>query len=191
MFDDTSPMAHRILDHAQLLVQTVGYNGFSYAEIAEELGIRKATIHYYFRTKTELCVTLLRRYRTRFRSKVSEATEPLASARERLSLYISFYQEASAEGRLCPCGVLTGELDTLDPDIRGEIRGFFEEQIAWIEAQFAEARRSKELRCNQPARELAVALIGVIEGGMLVARSMGDTKVFADAISGTMSVMFL
>lgn len=75
-------MADRIMDHAQLLVQMVGYNGFSYADIAQKLGIRKATIHYYFPTKSGLCAGLLRRYRKRFREKVAQGTDSLSSPRK-------------------------------------------------------------------------------------------------------------
>ena len=52
------------MDSAQHLVQTRGYHAFSYADIAEEVGSRKASIHYYFPSKTDLgkalCVTLSR-----------------------------------------------------------------------------------------------------------------------------------
>jgi len=187
---DRSLMADRIMDHAQWLVQTRGYNGFSYAEIADELGIRKATIHYYFRTKSDLCVSLLRRYRAGFRGKVASATEPLASAKARLILYISLYQQALEDGRLCPCGVLTGELESLDPDIRAEVRGFFDEQIAWVEFQLAEAQRQGDLRVSHPLRQLAASVFGMVEGAMLLARAAGDSGVLSDAIAGAMAMVF-
>jgi TetR/AcrR family transcriptional repressor of nem operon len=187
---DGNPMAHRIMDHAQLLVQTGGYNGFSYAQIADELGIRKATIHYYFRAKSDLCVSLLRRYRSRFRSRVAEVTEPLVSPRERLRVYISLYQQALEDGRLCPCGVLTTELETLDAEIRAEVRGFFDEQIGWVESQLAEARRQGELRVDHPVRQLAASIFGTIEGAMLLAKAAGETGVLADAVAGSMALVF-
>jgi len=183
-------MADRIMDHAQLLVQTVGYNGFSYADIAQELGIRKATIHYYFRTKASLCTALLRRYRRRFREKVGNGTELVASPRARLDLYISFYQQALEDGRLCPCGVLTGELVSLEPEIRDQIRGFFEEQIAWVEAQLIQARQHGELLCGHNAHQLAASIFGMIEGGMLLARAADDTGILADAIRGSLALVF-
>ncbi len=178
------------MDHAQLMVQMVGYNGFSYADIALELGIRKATIHYYFRTKSDLCAAMLRRYRNRFREKVSRAADGLVSPRRRLELYISFYQDALADGRLCPCGVLTGELLSLEPDVRDEVRGFFDEQIAWVEALLVEAREMGELRTGCPARQLAASIFGMIEGGMLLARARNDEAVLVQAIAGSMWLVF-
>jgi len=178
------------MDHAQLLVQSVGYNGFSYADIAQELGIRKATIHYYYRTKSDLCASLLRRYRLRFRIKVESAMAELASPKERLMLYISFYQEALDDGRLCPCGVLTSELLTLSPDIQEEVRGFFDEQLDWIEAQLRAAASAGELRVTTPPRDLAASLLGMIEGGMLLAHARKNRRSLADAIAGTLSLIF-
>ena len=52
----------RILDVAERLVQTRGFNGFSYADIAVQLGITKASLHYHFATKAELGRTLIARY---------------------------------------------------------------------------------------------------------------------------------
>lgn len=178
------------MDHAQLLVQTLGYNGFSYADIAEQLGIRKATIHYYFRTKAALCASLLRRYRSRFREKVARETASLASPKDRLKLYISFYEEALADGRLCPCGVLTGELLGLEPEIRDEVRGFFDEQILWVEGELIEARERGEIRLAEPARQLAASIFGMIEGGMLLARAKNDASVLADAVAGSLAMVF-
>jgi len=189
-FEVDTSMADRILDHAQLLVQTVGYNGFSYADIAQELGIRKATIHYYFRTKAMLCATLLRRYRGRFREKVQTATEPLASPQAKLKLYISFYQQALEDGRLCPCGVLTGELVSLEPEIRDEISGFFDEQIGWVETQLKEARRHGELPGTHNLHAIAAGIFAVIEGGMLLARATNNTAILAEAISGSLALVF-
>ncbi|MES1258314.1 MAG: TetR/AcrR family transcriptional regulator [Acidobacteriota bacterium] len=183
-------MADRIMDHAQLLVQTVGYNGFSYADIALELGIRKATIHYYFRTKAELCAGVLQRYRARFRLLLADSVAGISSPKERLYLYLSFYQAALADGRLCPCGVLTGELPGLAPEVQAEVRGFFDEQIAWVEAQLSEARAHGELRVKQPARQLATSIFGMVEGGMLLARASGDPGMLAEAIAGSMSLVF-
>ena len=45
--------AQRILDIAERLVQTRGFNGFSYADIAGALAVTKASLHYHFPTKAE------------------------------------------------------------------------------------------------------------------------------------------
>ena len=58
--------AARILDVAEVLVQTRGFNGFSYADIAAEMNITKAALHYHFAGKAELGEALISRYAARF-----------------------------------------------------------------------------------------------------------------------------
>lgn len=183
-------MADRIMDHAQLLVQTVGYDGFSYADIALELGIRNATIHYYFPGKADLCRRLLQRYRSRFRNKVAQAMVPIGAPRRRLELYLSFYQEALADGRLCPCGVLTTELAHLSPEVQAEVREFFEEQIEWVAVELERARILGEVASVPSPHQMAVSLFGMIEGGMLLSRSMGNAGLMCDSAQTLLALIF-
>ncbi|HJT14927.1 MAG TPA: helix-turn-helix domain-containing protein, partial [Dongiaceae bacterium] len=60
----TAETRARILDVAQGLIQQRGYNGFSYRDIADEVGIRAPTIHYYFPAKADLAAALVDRYAT-------------------------------------------------------------------------------------------------------------------------------
>jgi hypothetical protein len=78
----------------------------------------------------------------------------------------------------------------LGPEIRAEIRGFFDEQIGWVEHQLAEARRQKELRVDHPVRQIAASIFGMIEGAMLLARAAEDGGVLADAVAGSMAIVF-
>lgn len=178
------------MDCAQWLVQTGGYNGFSYADIAEELGIRKATIHYYFRTKAQLSTELLRRYRDRFRAKVSQAMALLDSPQARVTLYLSYYEEALGDGRLCPCGVLAGELAALPVEAREEVRGFFIEQAEWLEDQLAEAREMGQFQASRDTRGVALSVLGMIEGGMLLARASNDPRMLSESVASTLSLVF-
>ena len=54
--------ATRILDVAERLAQVRGFNGFSYADIAAEVGITKAALHYHFASKADLGEALISRY---------------------------------------------------------------------------------------------------------------------------------
>jgi TetR/AcrR family transcriptional repressor of nem operon len=59
---DTIHTSQQILDIAQRLVQTRGFNAFSYADIANELSVSKASLHYHFASKAKLGVRLIERY---------------------------------------------------------------------------------------------------------------------------------
>ena len=59
-----------LLDSAEQAVRQRGYNGFSYADLAREIGIRKASIHHHFPTKADLGLALIERYNQNFFSKL-------------------------------------------------------------------------------------------------------------------------
>ena len=70
----------RILDVAEGLLQARGYNGFSYADVAGELRITRAALHYHYRGKAELGEALTERigtFRVQQGLRILEAEQPL------------------------------------------------------------------------------------------------------------------
>ena len=63
---DRADTSSRILDVAERLVQLRGFNGFSYADVASELKITKASLHYHYPGKADLGRALVERYASRF-----------------------------------------------------------------------------------------------------------------------------
>src|SRR6202012_1004558 len=82
-----SQTAERILDIAERLVQTRGFNNFSYADIAGELGITTASLHYHFRSKAELGQALVSRYAERFVDSLREIDREIPDSRAKLDAY--------------------------------------------------------------------------------------------------------
>src|SRR2546425_13044596 len=114
--------AQRILDVAERLVQTQGFNGFSYADISEQLGITKASLHYHFATKAQLGSALITRYSAGFRRALEEIDVSAADAREKLRRYAALYAEVLRQHRMCLCGMLAADYTTLPTAMRaGEI----------------------------------------------------------------------
>lgn len=95
----------RILDAAERLVQTRGFAGFTYAQIADELGITKASLHYHFAGKADLGLALIDRYRLRFRSALNEITAAGPPASDALAEYVLIYESVLRDGRMCLCGI--------------------------------------------------------------------------------------
>ena len=105
--------AERILDIAERLVQTKGFNNFSYADIAAELGITKASLHYHFPGKAELGQALIARYGRAIRRGPERDRPDLPDARAKLEAYAELYADVLRGKRMCMCGVLAGEYETL------------------------------------------------------------------------------
>jgi TetR/AcrR family transcriptional repressor of nem operon len=168
----------RILDVAERLVQTRGFNGFSYADVASELDVTKASLHYHFETKAALGRALIARYHDVFDRLLAEIDEQTKSAPEKLARYVDLYRGVLAKDRMCLCGMVAAELATLPKAMQDEIRRFFTANEDWLARVLEEGARSKELHLRGAPRAVARVLLGALQGAMLVARSYGGVPHF-------------
>lgn len=170
-----------ILDAAEALTQTRGFNGFSYADISEAVGITKASLHYHFRTKAELGRQLILRYSDNFGSALTVIGEEPIPALQKLRRYVDLYMGVVQGDRMCLCGMLAAEVTTLPEAMRQEVRMFFDLNEAWLAGVLERGRANGELRFEGTAVESARLLLDSLEGAMLVARSYGDPSRFEQA----------
>src|SRR3977135_2529131 len=104
----------RILDIAQRLIQSRGYNAFSFSDLAKELGIRTASVHYHFPSKADLGVALLQRYRQDFRDELSDISSRAGDPTRHLARFAALFERTfKADNQLCLCGMLSAEVATL------------------------------------------------------------------------------
>jgi TetR/AcrR family transcriptional repressor of nem operon len=170
--------AQRILDVAERLVQTQGFNGFSYADVAAELQVTKASLHYHFATKAELGAALVARYHTGFQRALDAISGEEPDARRRLRRYAGLYAAVLRRDRMCLCGMLASELGTLPRQMREGVTRFFDANEAWIARVLEQGRRGRTLRFRGSPEEVARTWVASLEGAMLMARSYGDPSRF-------------
>ena len=166
--------AERILDVAERLVQVRGYNAFSYADIAGELGITKASLHYHFAGKAELGQALIARYTQRFAQALDEIDERSVPAPIKLTEYADLYAAALRGERMCLCGMLAAEYTTLPASIRAAVVEFFDDNERWLAGVLDQGRTDDTLNFDGRAADTAQTIISGLEGAMLVARPYGD-----------------
>src|SRR5271167_899442 len=130
----------RILDVAERLVQVRGFNGFSYADVAAELSITKASLHHHFPSKAGLGEALLARYAERFEHALSAIDADTATAPAKLSAYAGLYTDVLRQGRMCLCGMLAAEYETLPAPIRDAVVSFLDDNEAWLERVLEQGR---------------------------------------------------
>jgi TetR/AcrR family transcriptional repressor of nem operon len=171
----------RILDVAERLVQTRGFNGFSYADIAEALNVTKASLHYHFRGKADLGASLIERYERNFLAALEGIDAQSKDAREKLRRYAAIYGSVLQHDRMCLCGMLAAEYGTLPDGMRSRMRHFFDENERWLVAVLRQGKKEKSLRFAGTPAEAARALVGSLEGAMMLARSFGDPARFKSA----------
>ena len=173
-----SDTADRILDLAEHLVQTRGFNGFSYADIANELGMTKASLHYHFPTKAQLGYHLINRYGEAFAQALAAIDASGVGAPEKLRSYANLYSRVLLDDRMCLCGMLAADYATLPEPMKSAVTQFFELNEQWLSAVLDEGRASGELGFAGAPVEVARMLVGSLEGAMLLARSFGDASRF-------------
>jgi TetR/AcrR family transcriptional regulator, transcriptional repressor for nem operon len=176
-FSPYSETAERILGVAEGLAQTRGFHAFSYADIAAELGITKASLHYHFATKAELGHTLLVRYSQRFAAALA-ALDDEPDPRQRLYRYAQIYESVLVRDRMCLCGMFAAEYQTLPVAMQRELRRFFDANEAWLAKNLSLGRESGVLVFAGSAEEAARTLTATLEGAMLLARAYEEPARF-------------
>jgi TetR/AcrR family transcriptional repressor of nem operon len=175
--------AARILDVAERLAQVRGFNGFSYADIATELGITKAALHYHFAGKADLGEAIVSRYADRFGQALAalDAISPEPTAADKLRGYADLYLGVLRDQRMCLCGMLAAEYPTLPDRMRASVVGFFDMNEEWLLSVLEQGRADGSLILVRSTRDTARMIIGCLEGAMLVARPYADIPRFQDA----------
>jgi TetR/AcrR family transcriptional repressor of nem operon len=170
----TSETSIRILDVAERLVQTRGFNAFSYADISRALHITKASLHYHFPTKAKLGERLIERYRVAFQAALDDIDGSSSDAGAKLRAYAGIYINVLERNRMCLCGMLAADYATLPKAMKDEVRRFFDANEAWLVEVVESGRVNKEIAFSGSAVEAARLLVAALEGAMLLARSHGD-----------------
>ncbi len=172
---DRGTSAH-ILDVAERLVQSRGFNGFSYADIAAALAISKPALHYHFPSKAELGLALVQRYEQHFFQALSTVDDRDAPAR--LEHYASLYAGVLRDQRMCLCGMLAAEYRTLSEPIQQSVVHFFDRNHAWLSGVLMQGQQERTLAFAGSARERAHMITSCLEGALLTARLYDDLGMF-------------
>ena len=199
MAESAVSRSEEILTVAQDFIQTRGYNGFSYRDIAAAIGIKSASIHYHFPTKGDLGRSVTARYCDSFGQALQGILESEKTTRTQLEAYAALFRDTLVErNRLCMCCILAGELETVPKEVKVEIARFFEEQQQWLaqvllsgiangEVLFAKAETT-EAATNAVAENWATTFVAALEGAMLVSRGLDDNAHF-DAVTQNLLTM--
>lgn len=173
--------ASRILEVAEQLAQTRGFNGFSYADVAKELNVTKASLHYHFAGKAELGEALITRYAARFSQALVQIEQTAKNEPAMLEAYARLYRDVLNRQRMCLCGMLAAEHQTLPDAMRHAVVHFFDQNEIWLRKVLLRGRKAGTLNFHGSAAEAARMVLSALEGAMLVARSYGDVARFDSA----------
>jgi TetR/AcrR family transcriptional repressor of nem operon len=169
-----------ILQAARRVVQARGYNALSFRELAKEVGIKSASIHYHFPTKGDLGAALARRYTEDTAAYLDQLLVESQDPKSMMKDYTAAFRAAlENDNRMCLCGILAAEHHDLPAEVRVEVDGFTDTNVRWL---------AKVLALKQPDAQpealerQALSIFAAIQGAQLVSRGRNDISVYDQMI---------
>lgn len=166
-----------LLSEAEALVRTVGYSAFSYADLSERVGIRKASIHHHFPTKEALGNALIDGYLDRFSKELEQLSARKSDFKSKLAAYGEFFSGGMRDGLMPLCGALAGDAAYLPPSMRRRVDRFFRVHLEWLEAEFRLALERGEVHSDVKPERGAMLVLSSLQGASLVAWALKDPSV--------------
>lgn len=178
---NTTSTREALLSAAERLIRTRGYSAFSYADLSQTVGIRKASIHHHFPAKSDLGAALVCLYRDRFAELLSKIDREEDDAMAKLSRYAAIYELSVRQGMLCLCGMLSTEMNVLPDNIRDSVNRFLSEQLRWLAATIKTGIGNGQIAPRGKSERIAEHVLSTLQGASLVAWGIGDRRVVTRA----------
>lgn len=171
-------MQEKILTAAESLIQTMGYNAFSYKHIAEVVGIKTSSIHYYYPSKDDLAIAVIDWQSARLSVLLAELkSNTVLSLQQTLIALVDIIMTLTLHDnkKMCLGGMLASDVGSLSEKVTMRVRVFFYTLEQWIETVLNEnSAPQSSWRTLFSATELSRHLIVQLEGGLLMSRLYDD-----------------
>lgn len=170
-----------ILASARTMAQARGYGGLNFRDVADEVGIKAASIYYHFPSKAALGEAVARRYREDTASALEAIASDTPDPVECLRRYPTLFRRALARGnRMCLCSFMAAEHDDLPAPVRTEVRAFADVNVAWLAERLSAAGIVPAAEAEQRAR----AIFAAVAGAQLIARGRSEIALYDSLIDG-------
>lgn len=175
--DHVSDTLENLLDAAERNMRLRGYHAVSFRDLADELGVKSSSVHYYFRQKEDLGLALVARYSERFFAAVDERAEPSRTSQQKLKAFYAVYREALVSSdRICLCGMLGAESCGLPPALAKAVAAFFAANVDWVADALGADHKPRDCRVR------AHHIVAALQGAMILSTSLDDHSVFDDTV---------
>lgn len=166
----------KILSFAEHLIRTRGYADFSYADLVDTVGVKKASIHHHFPTKEDLGVEVVADYVERFNGVLEQILLRHKTLQARLTAYAELFAGALVDESFPLCTALAAELGALPVSMREQTVKFFELHLAWLRKVLSAGKEKGEIAIVD-VEMAAVTLLSALEGGAVVAWALSRPQV--------------
>ncbi|MDI9222454.1 TetR/AcrR family transcriptional regulator [Pantoea sp. EA-12] len=182
---ERSPKAIEIINHTRSLLTSGGYKSFSYADLAERVQIRKASIHHHFPAKADLVQAVVSEYRQEAWAGMAATSQhfsndPLAE----LNGYVNFWANCIRENSspFCICVMLAVELPTLPEEVATEVKGHFSDLSEWLATVLSKGEKSGVFILQEKAAAEAKSVMATVHGAMIAARAFNHPDLFLQIV---------
>ncbi|WP_416269188.1 TetR/AcrR family transcriptional regulator (plasmid) [Burkholderia cepacia] len=178
--------AGRILEAGRQLIMRRGYSGFSYADIADAIDIRKASIHHHFPTKADLAVAVLQQSQAKFDADMALLDASGADALVQMRAYIGYWERCIADDSapFCVAGMLGAELPALPDEVTRAVKAHFDDLAAWLVRVLEAGVKDGIVQPDVSVQTEAATFVALVYGAMLAARAYGNAGLFRDVTGG-------
>ncbi|WP_019832817.1 TetR/AcrR family transcriptional regulator [Sphingomonas sp. PR090111-T3T-6A] len=183
--------ANKLIIEARQLIANVGYNGFSYADLAERLGIRKPSIHHHFPSKVDLVVAVVEQQRAFFRAQIETLENGTPDAIGQLLAYVDHWKRCidDQSASFCLAGVLAVELPGLPPAVGVAVQGHFDDLGKWLERIMTLGIEQGTIQLELEPKTSSQFFQTAVYGAMVMARAYGDSSKFTFIIDAFLTRM--
>lgn len=172
---DSTTTKDKLLSAAQSLIQKVGFNVISFRDLSDSVGIKTASIHYYFPTKTDLGLALIERYKAAFSKELSSIDNSEKTAINKIKKLISFMEKCREGGdKSCLCGMFASDILSLPQELQESVASFFKLGTKWLTKTINEGIKNSEFQAHSDPEICAQTFFVTLQGLMLFSR--GDLK---------------
>ena len=165
----------KILELAEELILNKGYNGFSYQDISTVMGIKNAAVHYYFPSKDNLGVSILKTNVQRFEEMVENMQNRNFDEWQQLESFMKIYLKSNRENKICLIGSLGTDINTLSDPMRIELQKMVDRIIYWLTSVLQSGREKGLFQFNIPARDQALSILSSLVAGLQLARILNKS----------------
>jgi TetR/AcrR family transcriptional regulator, transcriptional repressor for nem operon len=177
-----------ILAAAKLVAQAHGYAGLNFRDLAEQVGIKAASIYYYFPSKADLAAAVAKRYWEDSAAYLDALLQNSPTPLDALRKYPETFRWAlENDNRICLCSFMSAQFDDLPEAVRVEVQAFADVNIDWLKKTIIAAKLAPARQAEKRAR----AIYSGIVGAQLVARSRNDIAVYDSLIEAYRSTGLL
>jgi len=169
---------HELIEAAEVLVRTRGYSGFSFAQLSDVVGIKKASVHHYFKTKDDLARALIAAYDKRFDDDLETIKTKSDDAIDRIQAYGTLYVSGVEKSLGCLIAVMATEFVTLPDTTRADLSAFFAKHNKWLETVLKEGVRKGQIRSGLDIPASARLIVSTLQGALMMERVIGNPASF-------------